>query len=44
MTGVNLNIPVRGGQLALGVWQGIYLWEHRVHGRARRVILHLIGE
>ncbi|MGH7976361.1 MAG: secondary thiamine-phosphate synthase enzyme YjbQ [Limisphaerales bacterium] len=44
LTGVNLNIPVRGGQLALGVWQGIYLWEHRVHGRARRVILHLIGE
>lgn len=44
LTSVNLNIPVRGGQLALGVWQGIYLWEHRIYGHARRVILHLIGE
>jgi secondary thiamine-phosphate synthase enzyme len=44
LTGVNLGIPVRGGQPALGVWQGIYIWEHRIRARARRVILHLIGE
>jgi secondary thiamine-phosphate synthase enzyme len=44
LMGVNLNIPVRDGQLALGVWQGIYLWEHRARAHARRVILHLIGE
>jgi secondary thiamine-phosphate synthase enzyme len=44
LTAVNLNIPVRGGRLALGTWQGIYVWEHRVRGHARRVTLHFIGE
>jgi len=44
LTAVNLNLPVRGGRLALGAWQGIYLWEHRVRGHARRVTLHFIGE
>ena len=44
LTTVNLGIPVHGGRLALGTWQGIYLWEHRVHGHARRVALHFIGE
>jgi len=44
LTTVNLSIPVRDGQLALGTWQGIYLWEHRVRGHSRRVALHFIGE
>jgi secondary thiamine-phosphate synthase enzyme len=44
LTTVNLSIPVRAGQLALGTWQGIYLWEHRTRGHARRVALHFIGE
>ncbi len=44
LTTVNLGIPVRGGRLALGVWQGIYVWEHRVRGHARHVTLHFIGE
>ena len=44
LTAVNLNLPVCGGRLALGTWQGIYLWEHRVRGHARRVTLHFIGE
>ena len=44
LTTVNLGIPVRAGQLALGTWQGIYLWEHRRHGHARRVALHFIGD
>jgi secondary thiamine-phosphate synthase enzyme len=44
LTGVNLSIPVRAGQLALGTWQGIYLWEHRVHAHTRRIVLHLMGE
>ena len=44
LTTVNLGIPVHGGRLALGTWQGIYLWEHRTHGHARRVALHFIGE
>jgi secondary thiamine-phosphate synthase enzyme len=44
LTAVSLSIPVRGGQLALGTWQGIYLWEHRTHGHARHIALHFIGE
>ena len=32
LTAVNLGIPVRGGRLVLGTWQGIYVWEHRVRG------------
>ncbi len=44
LTAVNLSIPLRAGRLALGTWQGIYLWEHRTHGHARRAALHFIGE
>ena len=44
LTAVNLSIPVHAGQLALGTWQGIYLWEHRMHPHTRRVALHFIGE
>jgi len=44
LTAVNLSIPITGGQLALGTWQGIYLWEHRFAGHARRVTVHMVGE
>ena len=44
LTAVNLSIPVSEGRLALGTWQGIYVWEHREHGHSRRVAAHLIGE
>ncbi len=44
LTTVNLSIPMNGGRLALGTWQGIYLWEHRRVPHSRRVALHLIGE
>jgi secondary thiamine-phosphate synthase enzyme len=44
LTTVNLSIPVQAGRLALGTWQGIYLWEHRTHPHSRRVSLHFIGE
>jgi secondary thiamine-phosphate synthase enzyme len=44
LTAVNLSIPLRAGRLALGTWQGIYLWEHRTHGHSRRITLHFIGE
>ena len=44
LTAVNLSIPLRAGRLTLGTWQGIYLWEHRTRGHARRVALHFIGE
>lgn len=44
LTTVNLGIPVTDGALALGTWQGIYLWEHRRHPHTRRIAAHLIGE
>ena len=44
LTTVNLSLPVNGGRLALGTWQGIYLWEHRRAPHTRKVALHFIGE
>jgi secondary thiamine-phosphate synthase enzyme len=44
LTGVTLSIPVIGGVLALGTWQGIYLAEHRRAPHRREVALHLLGE
>jgi secondary thiamine-phosphate synthase enzyme len=44
LTAVTLCLPVHHGELALGTWQGIYLWEHRTHPHSRRVTLHFIGE
>ena len=44
LTAVNLSIPVSQGQLALGTWQGIYLWEHRRAPNSRAVTVHFIGE
>lgn len=38
---VSLSIPVSGGRLALGTWQGIYLFEHRTSPHRREVVLHL---
>src|SRR5262245_8635910 len=43
LTTVNLNIPVRGGELALGTWQGIYLWEHRHAPHSRRGGVRFLG-
>ena len=44
LTAVNLSIPVSDGQLALGTWQGIFLWEHRTEPHSRRIVTHLLGE
>jgi secondary thiamine-phosphate synthase enzyme len=44
LTTVHLAIPLVQGGLALGTWQGLYLWEHRHSGHRRRLVLHLIGE
>src|SRR5213593_4011584 len=44
LTTVNLGIPFTAGRLALGTWQGIYLWEHRTAPHRRRVTVHLLGE
>jgi secondary thiamine-phosphate synthase enzyme len=44
LTGVNLSVPVVGGRLGLGTWQGIYLAEHRRAPHRREVVLHVIGD
>ncbi|MBI2586116.1 MAG: YjbQ family protein [Rhodospirillales bacterium] len=44
LTPASLAIPVGGGRLALGTWQGIYLFEHRRRPHARQLVLHLAGE
>jgi secondary thiamine-phosphate synthase enzyme len=43
LTPVSLTVPVEGGKLALGTWQGIYLFEHRVHSQRRRVLLRCLS-
>jgi secondary thiamine-phosphate synthase enzyme len=44
LTAVNVTIPITRGTLALGTWQGIYLWEHRTHPHRRRIVAHFLGE
>lgn len=44
LTAVNLSVPVSGGAMALGTWQGIYLWEHRTVPHARHIVAHFLGE
>lgn len=44
LTQVQLSVPVMHGDLALGTWQGIYLFEHRVRPHRREIVLHLLGE
>ncbi len=44
LTQTQLSIPVHEGRLVLGVWQGVYLFEHRRAHHLRRVAVHLIGE
>ena len=41
LTQTSLSIPVVGGRLALGTWQGVYLWEHRRRGSQRQVLVHV---
>lgn len=41
LTATSLGVPVASGRLALGTWQGIYLWEHRHRGGVRRVLVHV---
>jgi len=44
LTQVSIGVPVRGGQVLLGTWQGLYLFEHRTHAHKREVLLHIVGE
>ena len=43
LTQTSLPVPVLRGKLALGTWQGIYLWEHRTDSHRRKVVVHLMG-
>jgi thiamine phosphate synthase YjbQ (UPF0047 family) len=43
LNGVALHVPVQGGTLALGTWQGLYLVEHRARPHRRAVLLQFIG-
>ena len=43
LTQTQLSIPLAGARLALGTWQGIFLWEHRLRGHERRIAVHVIG-
>jgi len=44
LTDSSLSIPFRTGQLLLGTWQGIFLWEHRTQPHNRQIIISLYGE
>ncbi len=44
LMGSSLSLPISGGRLALGTWQGIYLCEHRDRGGARSLLATLLGE
>ena len=43
ITPTQISIPVIDGKLALGTWQGIFLWEHRTQSRERNVVVHIQG-
>ena len=44
LTATQLSVPVEGGRMVLGTWQGIFLFEHRREPSRREIALHLIGE
>ena len=43
LTATTLSIPIIDGELGLGTWQGVYLWEHRRRGSARKCLVNVIG-
>jgi secondary thiamine-phosphate synthase enzyme len=44
LTQTSVSMPLVSGRLALGTWQGLYVFEHRTHPRQRRIVLQLMGE
>lgn len=44
LTRTSETVPFSKGQLLLGTWQGLYLWEHRAHGHSRQLVVTLVGE
>jgi secondary thiamine-phosphate synthase enzyme len=43
LTQTSISVPITAGRMALGTWQGIYLWEHRHRGHRRRVTVTVVG-
>ena len=43
LTATSISIPIVDGRLALGTWQGVFLWEHRLRGHRRRVTVTVVG-
>ena len=44
LTSTSEQIPIVNGRLGLGIWQGLYIWEHRQHGSTRELIVHIMGD
>ena len=44
LTRTSEQVPVHEGELVLGTWQGLYVWEHRDAGQRREVFVHVMGE
>jgi len=44
LTDTSVNIPIRHGKMVLGIWQGLFLYEHRTPHNNRRITLHLLGQ
>jgi secondary thiamine-phosphate synthase enzyme len=44
LTHTSEQIPIANGKLALGTWQGIYVWEHRNHSHLRELVVHITGD
>ncbi len=43
LSGTSVSVPVGNGEMMLGAWQGIYLWEHRTHAHTRTVVVTVTG-
>ncbi|HVY07521.1 MAG TPA: secondary thiamine-phosphate synthase enzyme YjbQ [Burkholderiales bacterium] len=44
LTSTSVNIPVADGELMLGTWQGLFLWEHRTSSHSRQAVVTIVGE
>jgi secondary thiamine-phosphate synthase enzyme len=44
LTSTSMNIPISNGELALGTWQGIFLWEHRTSRKRRQIMIHILED
>lgn len=44
LTSTSEQVPIINGRLGLGIWQGIYIWEHRQHDSTRELVVHVLGE